>query len=149
MPTAELVLHQQSTVLPSLSILQLRFSNLPVTLQRISRSRESHQDISNLPLEVTRSSTLWSKQPLLEVVSSHTSTRLSSWRLPRPRNEHDPHNCEQELMKVRTLTVSAALYRKWFTRAIKKHLFKHKTLRKLRPFLSSYTFIFEHNRLNV
>ena len=86
-PTAELVPHQQSTVLPSLSTSPLRFLSLLVTLPRILRSRELHQDISNLPSEEMKSLTLWSRPPSLVVVLSHTSTRLSSWRPPRPRSE--------------------------------------------------------------
>ena len=117
-PTAELVLHQQSTVLPSLSTSPLRFLSSLVTLPKISRSRELHQDISNLPSEETKSSTLWSKQPSLAVVSSHTSTKLSSWRPPRPRNEEDPHDSEPELLKgYNTFSASAAPIRHRTTRA--------------------------------
>ena len=82
-PTVELVPHQQFIALLFLSIWLLKFLSLQVTPQRILKSRESHQDICNLPSEETKSSTPWSRLLLLVVVSFLTFIRLWSWNQPR------------------------------------------------------------------
>ena len=76
--------HQPSTVPLSLSTWPLRFWNLQVTPPKISRLRESRQDICNSLSEVTRNWTPWSRLPSLAVVLFHTSTRPWSKRL-KPR----------------------------------------------------------------
>ena len=89
MPAAELEPHLQSTVLLSSSIWPLRFWNSLVTPQRISKSKESHQDTCNSLSEEMKSWTPWSRLPLPAVVSSHTSTRpsLSSHKRAEPTTE--------------------------------------------------------------
>ena len=72
-----------STAPPSLSISPPRFSSWQGTLPRIWRWRGSLRDISSWPSVVTRSWTPWSRQPLLEAGSSHTST--SRWLERRER----------------------------------------------------------------
>ena len=93
--TAESEPHPLYTVLPSLSIWLLRFSNSQVTLQRILRSRESPQDIYNLLSEVMRNLILSSKLPLLVVVSSHTSTELLWWKQEAQSQRAESHITER------------------------------------------------------
>lgn len=87
--TLELEPLQLFTVPPSSSISLLKFSSSQVTLPRILRLRESHQDTCFLPSEVMRSSIPWSRLPLPVVVSSPTSTKLSSWSSPRRSERHE------------------------------------------------------------
>jgi len=99
--TAESEPHPLYTVLLSLSIWLLRFSNSQVTLQRILRSRESPQDIYNLLSEVMRNLILSSKLPLLVVVSSHISTELLWWKLEAQSQRAESHITER-LIEVDT-----------------------------------------------
>lgn len=114
-PTVELEPLLPSTVLPSSSTWLLRFLSLLVTPLRISRWRESHQDIFNLPSEETKSSTPWSKLPSLAVVSFLTFTRLWSWNQPRKQRcerieiQQQMHEKSLKILIKWTLAVDCAV----------------------------------------